>query len=373
MRSISLKHILIEQKKYVGLQFYPDKVTNALVKELPDLRWSNTYNMAVLPNTKDNITAIFAKFRGVAWINGNYFFNRRPPASKPISHTVKDIVRKSEKAGWLGCPKEYVEKLIVKKYSENTCRAYISNFEKFVNYYKDREILSLDENDVRDYILYLIDKGCSDSYLNIAINSIKFYYEAVMGMPNRFYSIDRPRKKKRLPDVISKQEVREMIRRAGNIKHRCIVSLLYSSGLRRSELINLKLSDIDSRRMVVKVYDGKGGKSRLTLLSETALNDLRRYYREWKPREYLFEGVKGSTYSDTSVCTIVKRAAVRAKIRKKVTPHVLRHSFATHLLEDGVDIRYIQSLLGHESTKTTEIYTHVATDSFKTIKNPLDL
>ena len=191
-------------------------------------------------------------------------------------------------------------------------------------------------------------------------------------MPNRFYEIERPRKESKLPTVISKEEVLSIIGSTNNIKHKCIIKLLYSSGLRRSELLNLKLADVDSKRMLIRVQGSKGNKDRHTLLSQTVLEDLRIYFREWKPREYLFEGQRGGRYSAQSVLKIVKEAAIKAKIKQSVTPHVLRHSFATHLLESGVDLRQIQVLLGHGSSKTTEIYTHVATNTFRNIKNPLD-
>jgi site-specific recombinase XerD len=192
-------------------------------------------------------------------------------------------------------------------------------------------------------------------------------------MPNRFYNIERPRKDKKLPLVLSKEHILQIIENTNNIKHRCIVSLLYSSGLRRSELINLKISDIDSSRMLIRVQDAKGSKDRYSLLSNTALKDLRAYYKQWKPKVYLFESPKGEKYSPNSVGKIVTNAAIKAGINKRVSPHTLRHSFATHLLENGTDLRYIQLLLGHSSTKTTEIYTHVAKSSFNSIKNPLDL
>ena len=191
-------------------------------------------------------------------------------------------------------------------------------------------------------------------------------------MPNRFYAIERPRKKERLPEVLSKEEIITIIEHTNNLKHRCIISLLYSAGLRRGELLRLKLTDVDSKRMLIRVENGKGGKDRYTLLSKTLLQDLRKYYQVWKPTEYLFEGAGGGPYSGRSVGQLLTKAAKKAGINRKVTPHMLRHSFATHLLEQGTDLRYIQSLLGHSSSKTTEIYTHVAVNRFKSIKNLLD-
>ena len=191
-------------------------------------------------------------------------------------------------------------------------------------------------------------------------------------MPNRFYSVERPMKKERLPQVLAKEEVLDMINCTRNLKHRCIIKLLYSAGLRRSELLNLKLVDIESARMLIKIKDGKGKKDRYTLLSNGLLDELRTYYREYRPKKYLFEGNEGVRYSASSVAKIVARSAQWAKIKKPVTPHMLRHSFATHLLEQGVDLRYIQTLLGHNSSRTTEIYTHVAVNGLKSIKNLLD-
>ena len=172
-----------------------------------------------------------------------------------------------------------------------------------------------------------------------------------MGMPNRFYSIERPRKEQKLAQVVSKEEILAMIANTNNIKHRYIVSLLYSAGLRRSELLELKIQDIDSKRMLIHIKNAKNNKDRYSLLSETVLKELRVYYKEWKPQEYLFEGLKGTKYSGSSVKEIVVKAAEKSKINRRITPHMLRQSFATHLLENGTDLRYIQTLLGHGSTK----------------------
>lgn len=191
-------------------------------------------------------------------------------------------------------------------------------------------------------------------------------------MPNRFYDVERPFKKEKLPEVISKESVLRMIDTCTNFKHKCIIKLLYSAGLRRGELLNMKISDIDSERMVIRVNGGKGQKDRFTLLSATVLEDLKKYYTAYKPKEYLFEGAGGGRYSASSVLKVIKRAAEKARVGKRVYPHILRHSFATHLLENGTDLRYIQVLMGHNTSKTTEIYTHVATTDFARIQKLLD-
>ena len=372
LKSITLYHLMIKDVKMIGIKFTPDKLIQNLIKGLPDPKWSQQYNMAYIPNTKANLGIVFNTFKGVVWINYNRFLSNKPVNTNNETVDVQWFRNRVTIPEYRLCPEEYLLKLELKRYANSTVRTYVNFFEMFINHYKDRELNTLDESDIRAYLQLFIQKNASNSYLNQIINAIKFYYEIVLGMPNRFYEIERPRKEHKLPTVISKEEILEIIENTTNIKHRCVVELLYGSGLRRSELLNLKINDIDSKRMLVKVEGGKGNKDRLTLLSQNALVDLRLYFKEWKPKVFLFEGRKGGKYSPESVVQIVKRAANKAGIRQTVSPHTLRHSFATHLLESNVDLRQIQVLLGHGSSKTTEIYTHVATNTFKTIKNPLD-
>jgi len=359
MKSITLYHLMIKNQKMIGIKFSPDRLIQSLIKGLPNPKWSQQYNMAYIENTKENLGIIFNTFKGVAWINYNRFLTNKPVNTHNENIDVEWFRKRKTTPEYRVCPEEYLLKLELKKYANNTVRTYVSFFEMFINYYKEKELSAINESDIRSFLQTLVQRKVSNSYLNQAINAIKFYYEVVLGMPNRYYEIERPRKESKLPKVISKEEVLSIIKNTNNIKHRCIVELLYSAGLRRSELLNLKIDDIDSKRMLVMVKGGKGKKDRQTLLSKSTLEDLRIYFKEWKPQEYLFEGRKASKYGAESVLNIVKRAAVKAGIRQTVTPHVLRHSFATHLLESGVDLRQIQVLLGHGSSKTTEIYTHV--------------
>ena len=370
-QSITLKHLLIKNKKCIGLQFRNNKVLQALVDGLPNASWSDTYGMFYIPNNKNNLELIFKTFRGVAWVNGNFFFLERPINQNAPQVDLDRYRNRFLKKGYKACPEEYLLKLELRRYAESTVRNYVSSFEAFINHYPDTDPIDLNEMDVRMYLQKLIQQGKSNSQVNLSINSIKFFYEIVHGMPNRFYSIERPRKEKQLPEVLSKEEVIRIIDNNNNIKHKCIVGLLYSSGLRRSELLNLTVTDIDSKRMVVIVKNGKGKKDRHSILSPSILKDLKSYYREFRPSKFLFESPKGDKYSSSSVLSIVDSAAKKAGITRKVTPHMLRHSFATHLLENGTDIRHIQILLGHSSTKTTEIYTHVANRSFMDIKDLL--
>ena len=370
---ITLKHLLLENKRMIGLKFYPNKVIQSLIKELPNPRWTDKYDMVYIKNSPDNLRLILDKFKGVAWVNCSYFFPNRPIKEGNEDLSVDGLRQRQLPQNYRRCPESYLQKLEIRKYSKHTARTYVTQFERFLNYYKHiDDPMQLGESEIRDFIQQLVASKLSDSYVNQSINAIKFYYEVVLGMPNRFYSIDRPRKKETLPQVLDQSEVEAMIGLTQNLKHKCIIELLYSAGLRRSELLDLKLSDIDSKRMLIRVCHGKGKKDRYTLLSHVLLADLRKYFITWRPKTYLFEGMAGSPYTGGSVLKIVKNAARKAKIRKPVTPHTLRHSFATHLLESGTDIRYIQSLLGHNSSRTTEIYAHVATNSFRKIQNPLD-
>lgn len=171
---------------------------------------------------------------------------------------------------------------------------------------------------------------------------------------------------------MSEEEIIKLFNHISNLKHKCILMAIYSGGLRLSEVVNLKVSDIDSKRMMVFIKGGKGRKDRYTILSKELLNCLREYYIKEKPKDWLFEGTTGGQYSSRSVQAIMKAAVKRAGIKKHATVHTLRHSFATHMLENGTDLRYIQNLLGHNSSRTTEIYTHITTKGLEQLSSPLD-
>jgi len=193
-----------------------------------------------------------------------------------------------------------------------------------------------------------------------------------LGGQRKVYTIDRPRKEKYLPEVLSQEEIVKVMNATVNLKHKAILMTIYSAGLRIGEAINLRVKDIDSKRMQIRVEQAKGKKDRYTLLSNKTLALLRKYVAEYKPKEWLFEGINGGQYSTSSIQANLKIAVDKVGIKKRVTVHTLRHSFATHLLESGTDIRYIQSLLGHSSGKTTEIYTHITTRGFDQIVSPID-
>lgn len=270
-------------------------------------------------------------------------------------------------------PPQYLEMLIRKRYSPNTIKTYMSYMKSFVKEFGDRDLESISTQQINAYIHKLIHyKDISSSQQNQRISAIKFYYEQVLGRKKQYYQLSRPRKEKKLPKVLTVEEVELLFKHCKNLKHKCILMTLYSGGLRRSEVINLKISDIDSKRMLIKIVNSKGGKDRYTLLSQKLVKLLRDYYKFYKPKEWLFEGQGGGQYSATSIEKIFSKALKQAGINKHATPHTLRHSFATHLLDQGISILYIKELLGHSSTKTTEIYTHVSSKQLSKIQNPLD-
>lgn len=270
-------------------------------------------------------------------------------------------------------PPGYLELLQRKRYSHSTVATYTNYFLAYMEYFKKENLNSITHAQINTYILELIRyKNISISQQNQRINAIKFYYEKVLGRKREYIRISRPRKESKLPTILTIEEIEKLFEVTKNQKHKCILMTIYSGGLRRSELINLRVEDIDSQRMLIKICGAKGKKDRYTLLSERLLSELRKYYIRYRPQHLLFEGQGGGHYSATSIERIFRLAVSKAHIRKYVTPHSLRHSFATHLLEQGTNLRYIQELLGHASTKTTQVYTHVASNALMKIRNPLD-
>ena len=271
-------------------------------------------------------------------------------------------------------PKGYLELLEQKRYSLSTIKAYKIYFSDFMEYHKGQDLDLLTVEDINSYMLHMVkEKHISATQQNMRINAIKFYYEKVRKGKRQYYGgIARAKEYKALPEVLSREEMKSIFAQLSNRKHRCMISLIYSAGLRRSELLNLTPQDIISERMLIRIA-GKGKKCRYSLLSEKLLNELRAYYREYRPQKWLFEGEQaGEQYSPSALVKILKEAARKAGIKHRVHLHMLRHTFATHLLEQGTDLRTIQELMGHTDIKTTAIYLHVSNAYKAKIPNPLD-
>ncbi len=271
-----------------------------------------------------------------------------------------------------GCFDDLRKELVARKYSPKTVKSYLHYNEEFLKFTK-KMANEVTNEDIKDYLVFLAEKkDASTSSLNIAISALKFYYGEVRKQ-SFIYEIKRPTKDKKLPVILSQEEIADILLSVANLKHRAILMLTYSAGLRVSEVVRLKVENIDTHRGLILVRNAKGRKDRCTLLSNIALAAVRRYLDEYNPKCWLFPGADPRKHITTRTAqAIFERAYKKAGIKKEVSIHSLRHSFATHLLENGTDLRYIQKLLGHKSSKTTEIYTHVSNWVLGRIKSPLD-
>jgi len=265
------------------------------------------------------------------------------------------------------------QKFILRGYSRQTIRNYLSSLKSFFKYFENYQLESISKDQIEGYLFELISKyHLSESSQHNIINAIKSYYEVILNKPREYYEITRPKKSHSLPNVLSLKEVMAIINQPSNIKHKAILHCLYGAGLRIGEVLRLRVKDVHSDEGYLYIKDAKGKKDRHTVLSDHLLILLREYYRKHRPAYWLFEGIDGEQYSSTSIQKIYRRAVKATQSNPWSTPHTLRHSFATHLMERGVNIRYIQSALGHNSTKTTEIYTRVTAVNNKTMRSPLD-
>lgn len=270
--------------------------------------------------------------------------------------------------------KQFIEWMRSKRYSESTIGTYTDALRTFIKFHQNKK---LEEISNRDIIVfnneYILKNKLSPSFQNQVVNGIKLFFRTVENQSINIESVHRPKRDKLLPNVLSKEEVKLILSAPRNIKHRAMLSLVYSCGLRRSELLNLRLTDIDSKRGLVIVRMAKGKKDRIVPLSQKVLILLREYFIAFKPNYWLFEGQdKKSKYDERSLQQVLKQSLEKANITKPVTLHWLRHSYATHLLENGTDLRYIQEILGHSRSTTTEIYTHVSNKALQNIISPFD-
>lgn len=339
-----------------------DSRVSFLIRNLPCLVYSATHRCYYAEYSKENLQILQDTFQcKTSFPKG--WLEKMVASDAGEADTDRNIC----------LPPTFRDHLLMRRYSPATCSNYEAQFKNFLRFIYPKTAEEFTEGDVHDYQLFLIkDKSASHSTQNQAINSIKFYLEQVKKGERKVYYIERPRREQKLPTVLSDEEIKSLFNRTHYIKHKCMLFLLYSAGLRISELLRLTQQDLDPDRKVIYVRAAKGKKDRVTLLSMTANEYLQEYIAHVKPKQWLFEGPDGGPYSSTSVNSIIKRSARKAGIKKRVSAHTLRHSFATHLLEQGTDLRYIQSLLGHESSKTTERYTQVTRKGFENLISPLD-
>ncbi len=370
---VRLQPLEHQGKQYVQLSYQYNQEIYACLKQSKVAQWLQDMQCFV---TNTDSSSLHALLNEVA-----------PVAQLWLAQTmqVKDMTLQSrlweqsylKGEGYIPCPLSYLEKLFLLNYSLSTIRTYHSLLLRFLNAHKDKGLESINafsEEAINAYHRSMVQAGTySVSFVNQSINAVKFYYQRVLLRHEvQLNQVERPEKPERLPQVLSKQDVLKILSVTENLKHRCMLQLLYAGGLRIGEVINLKLTDVQSDRNLLLIRGGKGKKDRTTLLSQKLLESLRAYYKQYKPKLWLFEGQAGGQYTVESIRNVFRASKAKAGVKAPATPHTLRHSFATHLLEQGTDLRYIQVLLGHRSSKTTEIYTHITTHALDKITSPLD-
>ena len=340
------KLIKFEGAVRIAVIFEKNAELIARIKSIAGSRWSPSLGVWHLPDTDENRLRF------------------KLPLLSTTTPSEEGIIQIEKFKQWL----------LSKRYSPSTIKTYSEALKSFLIFFREKPIEEITNEDVIVYNNeYILKNKLSSSYQNQIVNAIKLFFQTIRDTKMIVDKIHRPKRSKVLPNVLSKEEIKLILNAHSNIKHKMMLSLIYSCGLRRSELINLKPQDIDSKRNIVLLKNAKGKKDRITPLSPIILEMLRNYYNGYKPKTWLFEGqIVGEQYSEQSLQSVLKQALQKAGITKPVTLHWLRHSYATHLLESGTDLRYIQELLGHSSSKTTEIYTHVSTKSIQQIKSPFD-
>jgi integrase/recombinase XerD len=370
---ISLQAIVHRENLCVFFRFEKNEsIIHRLKSQFYPLKWSKTYSAWYTTDIKQIRPRIYLLFKGICWIDFSLLKLPNQTLDKAQSQKFQLHLIALSDQNKIHI-ETFVDYLISKRYSESTVKTYkeaLVVFLKFLN--KPAEEVTNDDvvtfnND------YIIKYKYSASYQNQVVNGIKLFFKIIREKLIIEDLVQRPRREKTLPNVLSKEEVKAILSALTNLKHVSMLSLLYSCGLRCGELIRLKPEHIDSKRNILIVKQSKGKKDRIVPLSPKILDMLRSYYLQYKPQTYLFEGATpGTTYDSRSLQQVLKRALRFANINKPATLHWLRHSYATHLLEAGTDLRFIQEILGHSSSKTTEIYTHVSTRHLQAIKSPFD-
>lgn len=350
----------------ISIRFDKDLSIISVVKNELKANWSQSKLFWYLPYSISNLEFIKKQLEPIAQLDLRTILSYQ---EKQENHYK--LVLYNEKQ--LHDLEKFKTFLKTHRYSNSTIETYTSVVQFFIRFCTKNNIETFTIKTVEQFNFdFIVKQGKSINYQNQCINAIKKFYK-FLGLEFEANHLIRPKKEKKLPTVLSQQEVKKILDNTTNLKHKALLSLIYSCGLRISEALSMKPEHIDSKRMFVYIKQAKGRKDRYTILSEKGLLLLREYFSVYKPKVYLFEGQNpGKKYSDRSAQQVLKQSVRKSGIKKNVTLHTLRHSFATHLLESGTDIRYIQELLGHSSPKTTMIYTHVTHGSLQKIINPLD-
>jgi site-specific recombinase XerD len=390
-KPVVLEHLVHDSQRCIALRFPYDATLIDAAKKT-GAKWSSTHRCWHTPNSPEQLRAIFDAFKGLAWVDMNGLRKKpdaapshpgvkptgRPTSSAMPTPATAEAPKAARGAGALATVQEDAlhamrRKLEVARYSPRSIQVYLGAAKQLFLHYPNKHPNDIRTEDIEAFQHHLaMQRRVSNSTLNQAVNAIRYYYMNVMGDAKRVTFIERPRAERKLPLVLSKAEVAALLRAPSNLKHQAMLALAYSGGLRMSEILALKADDLLFDRGLIRIRSAKGNKDRTTLLGRSTAELLKRYLDQFQPHDLLFVGQSGSMYSARSLQKVLEAALEKAGIRKEATLHTLRHSFATHLLEQGTDLRYIQALLGHASSKTTEIYTHVSTRYLQGIVNPMD-
>jgi integrase/recombinase XerD len=380
--TITLKPITIPASKEerIGLFFASNKNILATIKKISGIKWCDTHSYWYLPCTSTYYDTLEKATANIAQLDKkalrNYLVKRKTATAiqakagnKETSNMVVNISNHN-----LQLLQRTVEHMQLKANSQSTIRTYKNEIALFLQTIKNNKADALTTEDVRRYIHYCINTlKLTENTIHSRLNALKFMYEQVLGREKFFVEIPRPKKPTQLPKVISEEKILRGLLSVKNIKHKAILMTAYSAGLRVSEVVHLKVTDINSDRMQIFVACAKGKKDRMVPLAKATLQILREYVKLYKPKEWLFEGQSNKeAYSSRSAQAIFNEIYKKMGLPKTISFHSLRHSFATHLLENGTDIKYIQEMLGHSDIKTTLRYTHVSKKSIENIESPLD-
>ncbi|WP_215907191.1 site-specific tyrosine recombinase/integron integrase [Kordia aestuariivivens] len=355
---------LILKGNRLRITCHPTQKGIEYIKSLSYYHYNSEYKHWTIPYTETIVVKLELLLKDGFIID--YIDKRK---TKPKRSTKSTMLEEHHRK----CPSIVIDKLKALRYSASTIKTYSNFLSIFFTYHYAYQPQEITNEMIRSYLRYLIqEREISESYQNQMINAIKFYYEKVLGGKQQTYFIDRPKKSKPLPIVLSQKETILLLKSISNLKHKTILTVIYSCGLRVSEIINLKLSSIYFEENKIHIVAGKGKKDRYVTIANRTKKLIQIYLKEYAPEYYLIEGQRGGKYTASSIQKFLKKQSYSIGISKNVTPHTLRHSFATHLLEKGISLRYIQYILGHESSKTTEIYTHITNTGIENIKNPID-
>ena len=377
MYTIILRLELHRGAERIFAEFPYDKEINQAASEVTGIKWSRTRKRWHLPAQKNAVIEFQQKINSLARLDTStlraQLEEKRKKAIVRLAQLRQEVTPHVAGAANKTALELFIKTLRLKAYSEKTIKTYRTEFAVLLRLLGNRPVSDLREEHIKSYILFLLQrKKYSESHAHTAINAIKFYFEKVLDRPQIVVHIPRPKKAWQLPKVHATEQIRRILQAAANEKHKSMLMLAYASGLRLQEIINLKPADINSARMVIEVRRGKGKKDRQVVLSEKLLLQLREYFKKYRPTNWLFEGRPGQQYGYRSLQEVFTQAKEKAGIKMPGGIHTMRHSFATHLLENGTDLRLIQELLGHNSIKTTVRYTHVSMAHMQRIKSPLD-